>query len=86
MAYTVMTTGRALLASSEAALPNGGKVVTEIIEDGDATIYASLHFDPNGVQILGYFCGSCGGVSVGCVECPNNNPVVNCVTRTIYCG
>jgi hypothetical protein len=85
-AITSLADGHLLLAQNSVQLPDGGKIVTEVVQVGESNfITANIRYDANGVIIFGTFCGECGGVSVGCVNCPNNDPLLNCVNNTISC-
>ena len=62
-------------------------MVTEIMQVGENGImHIGILTDADGSVIVTSACGSCGGKSVGCVVCPNNDPILDCSTGTISCG
>jgi len=87
MAYTSLSDGAKLLSENSVDLPNGQKMVTEVIElGGDQFITGNTLIGQDGQKIMSTYCGACSGVSVGCVDCRNNDPVLDCVNRRIYCA
>jgi hypothetical protein len=80
--------GEKLVGQSQIDLPNGNRLVTEVIQiDRDSFLIGHVTVaQKDGVVIRGTWCGECAGRSIGCVDCPNNDPVVNCVNGTISCG
>lgn len=87
MAITILSDGAKLLSENMVDLPTGQKMVNEVIQTGeDQFIIGHILVREDGVSVFSTYCGTCSGVSVGCVNCPNNNPVLDCVNRRIYCG
>lgn len=87
MAYTTLSGGSSVISESQTELPNGQTIVTEIIQQGeDQFITASILVDAKGQKLTSTYCGTCSGVSVGCVTCNNNDPVLDCINRRIYCA
>lgn len=83
--FTQLNVGQELLAQNELPLPDGGKIITEIVKNQDGGIIVGhIYFekDSNDVTIQ-QWCGYCGGQLVGCVNC--SNPFLNCANRTITC-
>lgn len=85
-AYTKLSDDKKLLSQNTVILPNGNALVTEVILVGDNDfITGSILLGSDDAVISGTWCGTCSGQSVGCVSCPNNDPVLDCVNRRIYC-
>lgn len=85
--YAKVKAGQKLLSQNTTDLGNGQTMVTEIVQSGpDEFLTGHILVDKDGSVIMGTWCGTCGGVSIGCVNCPNNDPILNCVNRTITCG
>ena len=84
--YAKLSDGQKLLDQHRVSLPNGQTLVTEVVQTGDdAFMTGSILLDGEKV-IMGTWCGTCSGQSVGCVDCPRNDPVLDCVNRRIYCN
>jgi len=77
-----------VLAENPIDLPDGNKIVTEVIKQGDTGIIVGTFYYTRGAAnpSIRSWCGYCDGVLVGCVDCPNNDPVLNCIDNTITCG
>ncbi len=85
-AFTKLKDGQRIVSSAAIALPHGGSIVTEVIgQDQKSFIVGTIHVAPNGVVTKALYCGYCDGVLIGCVDCPNNQPFLNCATRTVSC-
>ncbi len=82
-----LQTNQKLLAENSTDLPDGNRVVTEVVRHGDAGILVGTFFYSQGASepAMSRWCGYCDGVLVGCVNCPNNDPYVNCVNNTVGC-
>ena len=53
----------------------------EVLKTGDDDIVtANILVGADGKALTSTYCGTCGGVSVGCVDCPNNDPALDCET------
>ena len=85
--YAKLKAGQRQLSQNTTDLGNGQKMVTEVIQTGpNEFLTGNILIDKDGAVIMGTWCGTCDGTSVGCVDCPNNDPVLNCVNRTISCA
>ena len=85
--FTKVSPQQKPLAQNTVALPNGNTLITEIVQSGpNQYITGTIMLDQNGHRVHALWCGSCDGQQVGCVDCPNNDPVLDCVNRTVYCA
>jgi hypothetical protein len=85
--YSKLGPAQKLLSQNSVVLPNGNTLVTEVIQTGSEDfITGTILVDTKGVAITSVWCGTCGGQSVGCVDCPRNDPVLDCPNRRIYCA
>ena len=81
MAYPSLSDGKMMISEHRTQLPNGQTIVHEVLKTGDDDIVtANILVGADGKALTSTYCGTCGGVSVGCVDCPNNDPVLDCVT------
>lgn len=84
--YSKLADGQKLIDQHRVSLPNGKTLVSEVIQTGpDSFIAGSVMLDGETV-IKGTWCGTCSGQSVGCVDCRNNDPVLDCINMRIYCA
>ena len=85
---TKLETNQKLLAETPTDLPDGSRVVTEVIKQGDTGIIVGTFFYSKGASApsVSRYCGYCDDVLVGCIDCPNHDPHVDCVNNTITCG
>jgi hypothetical protein len=84
--YAKIDASKKLLSQQSLALPDGNTLVTEVIQAGpDAFITGNILVGPAGIVINSTWCGTCAGKSVGCVDCPRNDPVLDCPNSRIYC-
>lgn len=84
---TTLASGYKLLSQQTTGLPNGNYVVLEVISvDTSSYIVAEYELDSDGNATRNVYHGHCGGGYVGSVECPNNDPFLNCSAGTISCG
>lgn len=87
MTFTSIGEGANLISENSVDLPNGQKMVTEVIQLGDDKfITGNTLVGADGAKIMSTYCGTCSGVSVGCVDCRNNDPVLDCINGRIYCA
>jgi len=85
--YAKLAGSQKLLSQNTTNLSNGQKMVTEVVEAGpNQFLTGSILVGADGAVITGTWCGTCSGQSVGCVNCPNNDPVLDCPNRRIYCA
>lgn len=85
--YAKLDGGKKLLSQQSISLPNGHTLITEVVQTGpDSFMTGNITVDGSGATISSVWCGTCGGQSVGCVNCPRNDPVLDCPNRRIYCA
>jgi len=86
MAYTRLKGTQKLIAQHTLNLSNGEKLIVELIENSPSSVILShIKLDRSGAVTRTNCCGYCGGVLVGCVDCPNNDPFLDCVNNSISC-
>lgn len=84
--YTRLKGTQKLLFQHTIDLRDGEKLVVEVVQnDPKSIILSHIQIDRSGAAIKCHSCGYCGGVFVGCVDCPNCDPFLNCVNNTISC-
>lgn len=83
---TKIRTDQKVLAEHVVELPNGTKILTEIISQGAHGVLVGTFLVQQDEPRLLSWCGYCDGQLIGCVDCPNKDPVLDCVQRRIYCA
>jgi hypothetical protein len=78
---------KALLAQ---AFPTGSdfEVIVEVVRQSDGALLVSryLRRRDNGGIHGSETCFYCDGKLLGCIKCPNNDPLANCTTGQIGCS
>ena len=84
--YMKISQDQQLVAQHELTTRDGQRVAVELIRNSDTSmILAHSFLDDAGVVVNSTSCGYCEGVHVGCVNCPNNDPYLDCISKTISC-
>lgn len=76
-----------LIAETVTDLPDGSRIVTEVVQQDLSSVLVGTFYYPAGADDpeLSRWCGYCDGVLVGCIDCPNNDPHLDCVNNSLYC-
>lgn len=84
--HVKLAPGNELLGSGVVDLGDGRKVVTEVVAAGDVSTVISVTIEGGKGAAARTMChGYCDGVYIGSVDCPNNDPFLDCINKTISC-
>jgi len=85
---TKLSSRQKLLGENSMDLPDGNRIVTEVVKDGERGLVVGTFYFTKGASspTVRSQCGYCDGVLVGCIDCPNHDGHVDCETHTMQCG